>query len=50
VKFSDTVVEAIGRAPPLTAQMKEMLARPQHFEKMPPDAARIRRYIEARAG
>ena len=50
VKFSDTVVEAIGRAPPLTAQMEEMLARPQHFEKMPPDAARIRRYIEARAG
>jgi threonine synthase len=50
VKFSDTVVEAIGRAPPLTAQMEEMLARPQHFEKMPPDVARIRRYIEARAG
>ncbi len=49
-KFSDTVVEAIGRAPPLTAQMKKMLARPQRFEKMPPDAASIRRYIEARAG
>ena len=50
VKFSDTVLEAIGRAPPLTAQMKDMLARPQHFEKMPPDAAPIRRYIEARTG
>jgi threonine synthase len=49
-KFSDTVVEAIGRAPPLTPQMKEMLARPQRFEKMPPDAALIRRYIEAKAG
>jgi threonine synthase len=49
-KFSDTVLEAIGRAPPLTAQMSEMLARPQRFEKMPPDAAPIRRYIEARAG
>jgi threonine synthase len=50
VKFSDTVVEAIGRAPPLSAPMDEMLARPQRFEKMPPDAAPIRRYIEARAG
>jgi threonine synthase len=50
VKFSDTVLEAIGRAPPLTAQMKDMLARPQRFEKMPPDAAPIRRYIEARTG
>jgi len=49
-KFSDTVVEAIGQAAPLTPQMKEMLARPQRFEKMPPDVVRIRRYIEARAG
>jgi threonine synthase len=49
-KFSDTILEAIGRAPPLTAQMSQMLARPQRFEKMPPDAAPIRRYIEARAG
>ena len=49
-KFSETVVEAIGRAPPLTAPMSEMLALPQRFEKMPPDAAPIRRYIEARAG
>jgi threonine synthase len=48
-KFSDTIVEAIGRAPPLTAQMKEMLARPQRFETMPPDVARIRRFIEDRA-
>jgi len=48
VKFSDTIIEAIGRAPPLTAQMEEMLARPQRFEKMLPDADRIRRYIEAR--
>jgi len=50
VKFSETVTEAIGRAPPLTAQMTEMLARPQSFEKMPADAGPIRRYIEARAG
>jgi threonine synthase len=49
VKFSDTIVEAIGRAPPLTPQMKQMLACPQRFEKMPPDVARVRRYIEARA-
>jgi threonine synthase len=50
VKFSETVVEAIGQAPPLTAQMSQMLARPQRFEKMPADAGAIRRYIEARTG
>ena len=48
-KFSETIVEAIGQAPPLTHAMSEMLARPQRFEKMPPDAAAIRRYIEARS-
>jgi len=47
-KFSETIVEAIGRAPPLTGAMIDMLARPQRFEKMPPDAARIRHAIEAR--
>jgi len=50
VKFSDTIIEAIGRAPPLTPEMSRMLARPQHFEKMAPDAARIRDYVEARIG
>jgi threonine synthase len=50
VKFSETVVEAIGQAPPLTTQMSQMLARPQRFEKMPADAGAVRRYIEARAG
>jgi threonine synthase len=49
-KFSETIVEAIGRAPPLTPQMEQMLARPQRFERMPADAVRIRRYIEVRAG
>jgi len=48
-KFSETIVEAIDQAPPLTHAMSEMLARPQRFEKMPPDAAAIRRYIEARS-
>jgi len=48
-KFADTIIEAIGRAPPLTPAMNEMLARPQRFERMPADAQRIRRYIEARA-
>jgi threonine synthase len=48
-KFSDTIVEAIGQAPPLTREMSATLARPQRFEKMPPDAGRIRRYIEARS-
>jgi threonine synthase len=48
-KFSDTIVEAIGRAPALTAEMAQMLARPQCFETMPADAAQIRRYVEARA-
>jgi threonine synthase len=46
-KFSETIVEAIGSAPPLSAAMTEMLARPQRFQIMAPDAARIRRTIEA---
>jgi threonine synthase len=50
VKFSDTIVEAIGQAPALTLEMSQMLARPQRFEKMPPDAARIRQFVESRAG
>jgi threonine synthase len=50
VKFSDTIVEAIGQAPALTSEMTRMLAQPQRFEKMPPDAARIRRYVEASIG
>jgi threonine synthase len=48
VKFSDTIFEAIGQAPRLTPEMSAMLARPQRFEKMPPDADRIRRFVEAR--
>ncbi len=50
VKFADTIVEAIGRPPPLTGEMAAMLARPQRFETMPPDVQRVRSYIEARAG
>jgi threonine synthase len=49
-KFSETIVEAIGRAPPLSDPMRELLRRPQRFEQMPADVTRIRRYIEARAG
>jgi len=49
-KFSETIVEAIGQAPRLTEPMQGMLAAPQRFERMPPDAARIRRYIEKRTG
>ena len=49
-KFADTIVEAIGHPPPLTSEMAAMLARPQRFETMPPDVARVRSYIEARAG
>jgi threonine synthase len=48
-KFSETIVEAIGHPPVLTAEMHEMLRRPQRFESMPADAAQVRRYIEARA-
>jgi threonine synthase len=49
-KFSETIVEAIGRTPALTEEMSRMLARPQRFETMPPDAALIRGYIEAGTG
>jgi len=48
VKFSETIVEAIGRPPVLTSVMQQLLGRAQRFESMPADAAQIRRYIEAR--
>jgi len=47
-KFAQTIVEAIGRPPALSSDMRSLLGRPQRFEPMPPDAAEIRRYIEAR--
>jgi threonine synthase len=50
VKFSDTIVEAIGKAPPLTPQMIQMMALPQRFETMPADVARVRKYLEANIG
>ncbi len=47
-KFSDTIIEAIGRPPPLSAELSDLLCRPQRFEAMPADADAVRRYIEAR--
>jgi threonine synthase len=49
-KFADTIVEALGRAPPVPAGMEDLLQRPQRFDRLPADAVQVMRYIEARAG
>jgi threonine synthase len=49
-KFERTVVEAIGRAPPLPAGYADLEAAPQRFEVMPAEAASVKAFIAARAG
>jgi threonine synthase len=49
-KFAETIVEAIGREPERPAGCAGIESRPQRFETMPADVARLKAYIEARAG
>ena len=49
VKFDETIVEALGEHAPRPAGFEGIEARPQRFESMPPDAERLKRFIEARA-
>ena len=49
-KFADTIVEAIGRAPPRPPAYEGIEARPQRFEPIAVDAEAVKRYIEAHAG
>jgi len=46
-KFSETIVEAIGREPPRPAAFADLEAEPQRFEVMPIDARRVMDYIAA---
>jgi threonine synthase len=45
-KFAATIAEAIGREAPVPAPLADLLARPQRCERLPADAAAVRRYIE----
>lgn len=49
VKFAATIVEALGRAPERPARFAGLEQLPQRFELIEPDAAALKRTIEARA-
>jgi threonine synthase len=49
-KFSDTIVEAIGRQPPRPPELADLEARAQRFEVVPPDPRRVMDFIAAHAG
>ncbi len=49
VKFADTIVEAIGRAPDRPAAYEGIEQRPQRCEVMPADAQRVKDFIAAHA-
>jgi len=48
-KFSATIVEALGREPERPARFAGLEQLPQRVEVMAPDAAALKRYIEAHA-
>ncbi len=48
-KFSATIVEALGQEPPRPARTLGIEALPKRFEVMPPDAQRVKAYIQAHA-
>ncbi len=45
-KFAATIQEALGREPLRPAGLEDLESRPRRFERMPADAAEIKRYIE----
>ncbi len=45
-KFAATIEEALGREPLRPESLKDLESRPRRFERMPADAAEIKRYIE----
>ena len=48
-KFAATIEEAIGRKPEVPPALAGLESLPRRFTVMPPDAAAIKRYIEAHA-
>ena len=49
-KFAATIREALGRDPDRPAAYADLESRPQRFESLPADAARVKAYIAAHAG
>jgi len=49
-KFAATIREALGRDPDRPAAYADLESRPQRFEALPADAARVKAYIAAHAG
>ena len=50
IKFSDTILEAIGREAPRPAGFEGIESLPQRFDVMDPDPAAMKAYIAARTG
>ncbi len=48
-KFAETIVEAIGSAPPLPRGFDDLESRPQRFEVFPVDARKVMDYIARHA-
>jgi threonine synthase len=48
VKFSETIVEAIGEPPPRPAALSGLEALPRRFDVLPAEASRVKALIEAR--
>ncbi len=46
-KFADTIVEALGFAPPVPAGWEDLLDRPQRFDVIEPDVAAVKNTIDA---
>jgi threonine synthase len=49
-KFPDAVMRAVGRAPPVPAQVEHQGRQEERFEVLPNDFATVARYIEGRRG
>jgi threonine synthase len=50
VKFDETIVEALGQHAPRPEGFEGIEKLPQRFERMPPQAERVKEYIAAHAG
>jgi threonine synthase len=49
-KFADTIREALGREPERPAALAGIESLPKRFAVLPPDAARVKAYVEERCG
>jgi threonine synthase len=49
VKFAETIEEALGRRPPLPAELSDLESRPKRFTVVPADVAVVKAFVEAHA-